>query len=135
MLNRSGENLKANQQGFTLIELLAVIAILGILATIAVPSVVRAMSRAREGADRATALTIANAAKQYIIEENEFPGSGAVNDNHVLVAERYLDSVPKPQNKKAQTFFLEVSGDDESPVIEVSYGEGGKLLYPYTEDK
>ncbi len=127
--------MRTNQKGFTLIELVVVIAILGVLTCIAVPNVTGAMAKAREGADRATALTIANAAKQYIIENNVSPGEGAVDENHKLVKDQYLESVPKPQNNASATFFLDVSGDLDKPVIKVGYGSGGDTLYPYDDEK
>ncbi len=50
-----------NKKGFTLIELVVVIAILAILAAIAVPQLLGFQDRAREQADKQTAVQIRNA--------------------------------------------------------------------------
>ncbi|MEK5490535.1 prepilin-type N-terminal cleavage/methylation domain-containing protein [Paenibacillus sp. FSL R7-0297] len=58
-----------NQKGFTLIELLAVIVILGIIAVIAIPMIGNIVTNSRENADLATARQIYEAARLYVIGE------------------------------------------------------------------
>ncbi|MFT8321645.1 MAG: prepilin-type N-terminal cleavage/methylation domain-containing protein [Bacillus sp. (in: firmicutes)] len=55
-----------NEKGLTLIELLAVIVILGIIAAIAIPSISGIIQKSREDAVKADAITILNAAKNYV---------------------------------------------------------------------
>lgn len=68
-----------NEKGLTLIELLAVIVILGIIAAIAVPSIGSIIQKSREDAVKADAITILNAAKNYVaangIPEQAIPAS------------------------------------------------------------
>ncbi|WP_052422132.1 type II secretion system protein [Paenibacillus sp. FSL P4-0081] len=58
-----------NQKGFTLIELLAVIVILGIIAVIAIPLIGNIVTNSREDADLATARQVYEAARLYVIGE------------------------------------------------------------------
>lgn len=55
-----------NEKGLTLIELLAVIVILGIIAAIAIPSISGIIQNSKEDAVKADAITILNAAKNYV---------------------------------------------------------------------
>ncbi|EOR25499.1 MAG: prepilin-type N-terminal cleavage/methylation domain-containing protein [Niallia nealsonii] len=64
-----------NEKGLTLIELLAVIVILGIIAAIAIPSISGIIQKSREDAVKSEAITIINAAKNYVAA-NGLPESG-----------------------------------------------------------
>lgn len=55
-----------NEKGLTLIELLAVIVILGIIAAIAIPSIGSIIQKSKEDAVKADAITVINAAKNYV---------------------------------------------------------------------
>lgn len=55
-----------NEKGLTLIELLAVIVILGIIAAIAIPSIGSIIQKSKEDAVKADAITVLNAAKNYV---------------------------------------------------------------------
>ncbi|WIV18204.1 prepilin-type N-terminal cleavage/methylation domain-containing protein [Paenibacillus polygoni] len=61
----------ADEKGFTLIELLAVIVILAIIAVIAIPLIGNVIDNSKEDGDLATARQIYDAARLYVIgEEN-----------------------------------------------------------------
>ncbi|MED3791691.1 prepilin-type N-terminal cleavage/methylation domain-containing protein [Niallia alba] len=64
-----------NEKGLTLIELLAVIVILGIIAAIAIPSISGIIQKSREDAVKSEAITIINAAKNYVAA-NGLPEDG-----------------------------------------------------------
>lgn len=66
---------KKSKKGFTLVELVVVIAILAILAAIAVPQLLGFQARAREQADKQTAVQIRNALS-LLNANGEIAGSG-----------------------------------------------------------
>jgi type IV pilus assembly protein PilA len=69
MFKKLGSKLK-EQKGFTLIELLAVIVILGIIAAIAIPAISNVISKSETKATAQDGLTIVNAAKMKVANEN-----------------------------------------------------------------
>ncbi|WP_040925274.1 prepilin-type N-terminal cleavage/methylation domain-containing protein [Saccharibacillus kuerlensis] len=58
------------EKGFTLIELLAVLVIIAIIAVIAIPLIGNIINNSRDNADMATASQIYNAARLYVVGEN-----------------------------------------------------------------
>ncbi|MEK5056152.1 prepilin-type cleavage/methylation domain-containing protein [Niallia circulans] len=71
-----------NEKGLTLIELLAVIVILGIIAAIAIPSISGIIQKSKEDAVKADAITILNAAKNYVAG-NDMAKGGTINDEEL----------------------------------------------------
>ncbi|MBD7967691.1 prepilin-type N-terminal cleavage/methylation domain-containing protein [Paenibacillus gallinarum] len=61
----------ADEKGFTLIELLAVIVILAIIAVIAIPLIGNVIDNSKEDGDIATARQIYDAARLYVIGEED----------------------------------------------------------------
>jgi len=68
-----------NEKGLTLIELLAVIVILGIIAAIAIPSISGIIQKSKEDAVKADAITILNAAKNYVAG-NDMATGGTITE-------------------------------------------------------
>jgi len=78
-----------NEKGLTLIELLAVIVILGIIAAIAIPSISGIIQKSKEDAVKADAITILNAAKNYVAG-NDMAEGGTIEEADL---ESYISGV------------------------------------------
>jgi general secretion pathway protein G len=64
---------RERRKGFTLIELLIVVAVIGILASIALPSMLSALSRSRQKRTMADLRSLATAIEQYNIDHSMYP--------------------------------------------------------------
>ena len=64
--------LKRKNKGFTVVEILAVVVILGILTAVAIPSVVRYITRSRKQAYEIMEKSIYDGARNYVLDENKF---------------------------------------------------------------
>lgn len=80
-----------NEKGLTLIELLAVIVILGIIAAIAIPSIGSIIQKSKEDAVKADAITILNAAKNYVAANSLGNTATATIDESALAS--YVSNV------------------------------------------
>ena len=140
------------KKGFTLIELIIVIAIIAILAAIAIPNFLSIQRKARVKADIASAKTIYDATSALIAEGKIVPTSNGVTftlDNDKVTAKPedagepktnsnaandlklYLQTIPKPESIANQKFEVTVSGEENSPKIQVKIGDNIKV-YPET---
>ena len=140
------------KKGFTLIELIIVIAIIAILAAIAIPNFLSIQRKARVKADIASAKTIYDATSALIAEGKIVPSSGDVtftldngkvtpnpedakepktNANAAKALQSYLQTIPKPESIANQKFEVTVSGEENSPKIQVKIGDNIKV-YPET---
>ncbi|MDU5492551.1 MAG: prepilin-type N-terminal cleavage/methylation domain-containing protein [Clostridium perfringens] len=138
------------KKGFTLIELIIVIAIIAILAAIAIPNFLSIQRKARVKADIASAKTIYDATSALIAEGKIVPTSNGVTftlDNGNVTAkpenvgepktnanaandlQSYLQTIPKPESIANQKFEVTVSGEENSPKIQVKIGESTNV-YP-----
>ncbi|WP_411345838.1 type II secretion system protein [Paenibacillus sp. WLX1005] len=114
-----------DEKGFTLIELLAVIVILGIIAVIAVPLIGNIINKSRTDADVNTASQVYNAARMYVINQN----NGDFTNQSVTVTQmqtgNFLDAtLVLPSTKKT------LNGTDSK----VTFDKDGKLVNVILKD-
>ena len=96
---------RRTQSGFTLIELMIVIAIMGILLTLAIPSFVGAIKRAREAALKEDLQTMRTAIDTYTMDKQKGPQS--LDD---LVQAGYLKQIPEdPMTRSTDTWVTDTS--------------------------
>ncbi|MCX0386324.1 prepilin-type N-terminal cleavage/methylation domain-containing protein [Clostridium perfringens] len=143
------------KKGFTLIELIIVIAIIAILAAIAIPNFLSIQRKARVKADIASAKTIYDATSALIAEGKIVPTTNTVtftldndkvtakpedagepktNANAANALQSYLQTIPKPESIANQKFEVTVSGEENSPKIQVKIGESTNVYPEANED-
>lgn len=125
----------AGTAGFTLIELIIVVAIIGILATIAVPAMKNAPTKAREAALKEDLFTMRSCIDQYLADKGHYPPS-----LQTLVDDRYMRRIPDdPITRSADTWeviyataeddeSLQPNGGSEPGIIDVRSGSKGTAL-------
>ncbi len=135
----------SDEAGFTLLELIIVVAIIGILATIAMPAMINAPTKAKEAALRTDLRTFRSVIDQYYGDQGYYPTS-----LEALVDEGYLRSIPPdPMTKSDETWvaiyeeldFEDVPAETDLPedgqlgIIDVRSGAEGTTLAgtPYGE--
>jgi general secretion pathway protein G len=116
-------------RGFTLMEMLLVLAIVGILASIVAPSVMSALTRAREAALQQDLKTIRKLIDDYYGDKGVFPPS-----LQALVDQGYLRAMPPdPVNgNKASWRSVPAKEGGVSDVRSLS-AERGQNGVPYSE--
>jgi general secretion pathway protein G len=122
--------------GFTLIELIIVVAIIGILATIAVPAMKNAPTKAREAALKEDLFTMRSCIDQYLADKGHYPPS-----LEALVADGYMRRIPDdpitrsadtweeiPASPEADESLQPNEGGGEPGIIDVRSGSKGTAL-------
>lgn len=112
-------------RGFTLLEILIVITIMSVIATIAIPSLLHAMDRSRQGSTVADLRVIGDAMERYAVENQTYP---VVDEFAALRPELepdYLKKLPKADgwdhpfdlavDKKGLSYTLRSFGKDGEP--------------------
>jgi general secretion pathway protein G len=96
---------RKGEGGFTLVELMIVMTIIGILATIAIPSYIRSVQKAKEAVLREDLHTLRTAIDSYTVDKEKAPQS--LDD---LVQAGYLKSIPKdPMTSRDDTWVTSES--------------------------
>jgi len=122
------------EKGFTLIELLAVIVILGIIAVIAVPLIGNIINKSRTDADVNTASQVYNAARMYVINQNNGDFTNQVvtvaemQTNNFLDATLVLPSTKSPLNGTDS----KVTFDNKGKLVNVVLKDSGSSNTTYT---
>ena len=80
---------RSEAEGFTLIELIIVMTVIGLLASIAIPSYLNSVKKAREAVLREDLHTLRSAIDSYTVDKEQAPQS--LDD---LVQAGYLKSIP-----------------------------------------
>jgi general secretion pathway protein G len=112
--------------GFTLVELIIVVAIIGILATIAVPAMQDAPTKAREAVIRADLYQMRSCIDQHLADKGVYPES-----LQALVDAGYLRFIPAdPFTGETEGVWLEISAEptdleDLEPIDDDLMPEGG----------
>ena len=103
--------------GYTLIELMVVVAIAGILVTLAQPSFVQSVQKAREAALKQNLLTMREVLDQYRADHGRYPG-----DLDELKAAGYLKRIPIDPITKSDETWQKIEEPGESGVYDVHSG-------------
>jgi general secretion pathway protein G len=112
--------------GFTLVELIIVVAIIGILATIAVPAMQDAPTRARESVVRADLYQMRSCIDQHLADKGVYPES-----LEALVDTGYLRFLPAdPWTGESEGAWIEISAEptdieELEPIDDDLMPEGG----------
>lgn len=114
------ENRLKNERGFTLIELLAVLVILAVIAAIAIPMIGGIIKNSKADAEVATARSLYEASRLYIIGEAQGKFEGASVTLKQLEDTNYID-----KGLKNSRTGLDIG----STVALVKYNTDGKLDY------
>lgn len=94
-----------HEEGFTLIELIIVMTIIGLLASIAIPSFVNSIRKAREAVLKEDLHTMRAAIDSYTVDREQAPQT--LDD---LVQAGYLKSIPiDPMTTRADTWITSQS--------------------------
>jgi general secretion pathway protein G len=115
-----------SDSGFTLIELIIVVAIIGILATIAVPAMQDAPTKAREAVVRADLYQMRSCIDQHLADKGVYPES-----LQALVDAGYLRFLPNdPWTGESEGAWRELSAEptdieDLEPIDDDLMPEGG----------
>ncbi|MFC4103331.1 type II secretion system protein [Paenibacillus xanthanilyticus] len=129
MFAKAMKQLKKEEKGFTLIELLAVIVILGIIAAIAVPLIGNIIANSREDSDVATARQLYDAARLYVVGEENGDFQGAQNVTlDEMQDEGYMDlGVTLPSTRVAldpANTFVTFDGDGQLTSVTLNTNAG-----------
>src|SRR5271156_5780551 len=105
------------ERGFTLVELIIVMAGIGLLLTIAIPSFLQSIKRAKEAVLKEDLHTMRSAIDQYTVDKEKAPQS--LDD---LVQAGYLKSVPiDPMTTRSDTWMT----SESDTLMDINETQGG----------
>lgn len=108
---------RKGEGGFTLVELMIVMTIIGILASIAIPSYIRSVQKAKEAVLREDLHTLRTAIDSYTVDKEKAPQS--LDD---LVQAGYLKSIPNdPMTSRNDTWIT----SESDTMTDINETQGG----------
>jgi len=108
---------RRGEGGFTLVELMIVMAIIAILSTIAIPSFIRSVQKAKEAVLKEDLHTMRNAIDSYTVDKEKAPQS--LDD---LVQAGYLKTMPiDPMTSRSDT-WMTAQSDNLGDINETQSG-------------
>jgi general secretion pathway protein G len=127
MMGRTNRTERRGEGGFTLVELMIVMAIIAILSTIAIPSFIRSVQKAKEAVLKEDLHTMRNAIDSYTVDKEKAPQS--LDD---LVQAGYLKTMPiDPMTSRSDTWMTSQSdnlgdiNETQSGIDDVHSGSQG----------
>lgn len=118
-LTQNGSLLNRVKRGFTLIELLVVLAILALLVTMAAPSYIDRLDKAKESLLKQELQTVRESIDKFYVDQGKFPDT-----LEELVEKKYLSKLPHdPITEKDDTWeIVAPTGDFEGNVSDIHSG-------------
>jgi general secretion pathway protein G len=108
---------RSGESGFTLVELMIVMTIIGILASIAIPSYIRSVQKAKEATLREDLHTMRTAIDSYTVDKEKAPQS--LDD---LVQAGYLKAIPNdPMTSRNDTWMT----SESDTMTDINETQGG----------
>ena len=108
---------RKGEGGFTLVELMIVMTIIGILASIAIPSYIRSVQKAKEAVLREDLHTLRTSIDSYTVDKEKAPQS--LDD---LVQAGYLKSIPNdPMTSRNDTWIT----SESDTMTDINETQGG----------
>jgi prepilin-type N-terminal cleavage/methylation domain-containing protein len=114
-----------NKKGFTLIELLVVVAIIGILAAVAIPKLMSALGKAKEGVAKSDIATVNSAMQMYMTDHR----ANELARNLSALVPTYLGDVPLNPWKREDYGF--VGNGSKYTMTAYMYLDVGPYTYVY----
>ena len=108
---------RKDEGGFTLVELMIVMTIIGILASIAIPSYIRSVQKAKEAVLREDLHTLRTSIDSYTVDKEKAPQS--LDD---LVQAGYLKAIPNdPMTSRNDTWIT----SESDTMTDINETQGG----------
>jgi len=114
---RTGRDRVASRAGFTLVEMMIVVSIVGILATIAAPTYMASVVKAKEAALRQDLFTLRDLLDQHRADQGKYPQS-----LQSLIAAGYLRAIPNDPFTTSNTTWQEITDPKEEGIVDVFSG-------------
>jgi general secretion pathway protein G len=114
---RNGRHSVSHLAGFTLVEMMIVVSIVGILATIAAPTYMASVVKAKEAALRGDLFALRDLLDQHRADQGKYPQS-----LQALVSAGYLRAIPNDPFTTSNSTWQEITDTKEEGIIDVFSG-------------